>query len=265
MPADIDTILDPLEHEAEPEKNRAHRPVASVPKMSAVVKGKDAQFRPWSETASITSLSSSGAGLFLGRGCDVGCLLSLMIPMPVHLRRYDQDKRFYRVWGLVQYCYEAGGDDGAGFHIGVALIGRDAPESYQRDPTCCYRVAGMDRTGLWKIEELESTFKKRTAIRYWCSIETLLYQLDDELRSVASEHTVTENISETGASVFSELRLSVGDRIKFQTSDPPFSSLSVVRHRRIGVDNRTRLHLQFVENAFPVLEIEEPIEEEGEH
>ena len=230
-----------------------------------MVKGKDARFKPWSETASVTSLSSSGAGLFLARECPVGCLVSLMLPMPVHLRRYDQDKRFYRVWGLVQYCYEAGGDDDAGFHVGVALTGRDAPESYQQDPACCYRVAGMDRNGLWRIEELESKFKKRAAVRYWNSIETSLYQLDDELRSVASEHTVTENISETGASVFSDLRLSVGDRIKFQTSDPPFSSLCVVRHRRIGADDRTRLHLQFVENTFPVLEVEEPIEEEGEH
>jgi len=259
VPTDTDTIQDHLETEPGSEKNRSHRPSASVPKISAVVKGKDAQFRPWSETASVTSLSSSGAGLFLGRDCPVGCLVSLMLPMPGHLRRYDQDKRFYRVWGLVQYCYEAGGDNEAGFHVGVALIGRDAPESYQRDPACCYRVAGMDRNGLWKIEELESTFKKRVAVRYWNSIETSLYQLDDELRSVASEHTVTENVSETGASVFSDLRLSVGDRIKFQTSVPPFSSLCVVRHRRIGVDNRTRLHLQFVENPFPVLEVDEPI------
>jgi PilZ domain-containing protein len=229
------------------------------------VKGKDANFRAWSDTASLTSLSTSGAGLFLGRGCSVGCLVSLMLPMPIHLRRYDHDKRFYRVWGLVQHCYEAGGSDETGFHVGVALIGRDAPESYMQNPAQCYRVAGMDRHGLWRVEELETTFMKRGAVRYWNSIEASLYQLDDELRSLVAEQTVTENISETGASVFSELRISVGDKIKFQTSDPAFSSLCVVRHRRIGPDNRTRVHLQFVENTFPVLEVEDPIEEDGEH
>jgi hypothetical protein len=185
--------------------------------------------------------------------------------MPTHLRRYDHDKRFYRVWGLVQHCYEAAGSDEAGFHVGVALIGREAPESYQQNPTQCYRVSGTDRNGLWKVDELETKFKKRGAVRYWNAIEAALYQLDDELRSLAAEQTVTENISETGASVFSDLRISVGDKIKLQTSDPPFSSLCVVRHRRIGIDNRTRIHLQFVENTFPVLEVEDPIEEEGEH
>jgi len=265
MPSETEVFLDQVEPDQGPEQKRAYRPATSVPKLSVVVKGKDASFRAWSDTASLTSLSSSGAGLFLGRECLVGCLVSLMLPMPTHLRRYDLDKRFYRVWGLVQHCYEAGGSEGSGFQFGVALIGRDAPESYQRNPAQCYRVAGMDRHGLWKVDELESKFRKRGTVRYWNSIATSLYQLDDELRSVATEQTVTENISETGASVFSDLRISVGDRIKFQTSDPPFSSLSVVHHRRIGVDNRTRVHLQFVENIFPVLEVEDPIEEEGEH
>ncbi|HEY2865999.1 MAG TPA: PilZ domain-containing protein [Pyrinomonadaceae bacterium] len=265
MPSETESVLDHLEPEQGPEQKRAFRPAPAVPKVSVVVKGKDAKFRAWSDTASLTSLSSSGAGLFLGRGCPVGCLISLMLPMPAHLRRYDHDKRFYRVWGLVQHCYQAGGSDEGGFHVGVALIGRDAPESYSRNPAQCYRVEGMDRNGLWKVEELETTFRKRGDVRYWNSIETLLYQLDDELRSVAAEQTVTENISESGAAVFSDLRISVGDRIKFQTSDPPFSSLCVVCHRRIGVDNRTRIHLQFVENAFPVLEVEDPIEEDGEH
>src|SRR4051812_26051170 len=129
-------------------------------KMNIVVKGKDESYRPWSETATISSLSSSGAGFSIPRKCSVGRLVSLILSMPGHLRRYDMDKRLYRVWGLVQYCYEAGGDD-SGFHVGVALIGRDAPESYLRDPVQSYRIAGTDKNGLWKIEELESSFKSR--------------------------------------------------------------------------------------------------------
>jgi hypothetical protein len=243
---------------------KSARSVSSLA-ISAVVKGKDEKFKPWSETASVTSLSSSGAGFFITAPCVVGQLVSLIMPMPAQYRKYDHDKRLYRVWGLVQYCYEAGGDESAGFHVGVALIGKDAPESYTRRSQQCYRVSGMDRNGLWKIEELEQTFKQRSSVRYWNSIDVSLFQIDDEQRSIASEKTVTENISETGALVFSELRVAVGDRIKLQSSSPPFSGLCVVRHRRIGVDDRTRLHLEFVETAFPILEIEAPIEEDGEH
>src|SRR5262249_35595441 len=162
---------------------------------------KDRNFRPWSETADATSLSSNGAGFFLSKECAVGRLISLIMAMPEHLRKYDHDKRLYRIWGLVQYCYEAGGDEASGFHVGVALIGRDAPESYQKNPMQSFRVAGMDRNGLWKIEELETSFKPRTSVRYWNSIEASLNQLDEEQHPIAVERTVTENISETGASV----------------------------------------------------------------
>jgi hypothetical protein len=249
----------------EPTDRRKVARTANVPKISVVVKGKDEGLKPWSETAEVTSLSTSGAGLFMKAECPVGRLVALMMPMPLHLRRYDQDKRLYRVWGLVQYCYEAGGDEQAGFHAGVALIGKDAPSSYGRNPMTSYRVCGMDKNGLWKIEELETSFKQRASTRYWNSLDVSLYQLDDEQHSIAAENTVTENISETGALVFSELRVSVGDRIKLQSNSPPFSSLSIVRHRRLGADDRHRIHLEFVENNFPILEIEAPIEEDGEH
>ena len=185
--------------------------------------------------------------------------------MPADLRKYDHEKRLYRIWGLVQYCYEAGGDNLTGFHVGVALIGKNAPVSNLLRPNQSYRVSGMDRNGLWKVEELERPFIKRSSVRYWNAIETSLYQLDDRLRHVSSEKTITENISETGASVFSDLRIAVGDRIKFTSISPSFSSLSIVHHRRIGIDDRTRIHLEFVENSFPILEIESPVEQVGEH
>jgi PilZ domain len=267
MPSDYQTAPDENEFEkqdsVEPQNKARSRNAA--PKLSVIIKGKDRNFRSWSETADATSLSSNGAGFFLSKECQVGGLVSLIMAMPEHHRKYDHDKRLYRIWGLVQYCYEAGGDNASGFHVGVALIGRDAPDSYLKNPTQSYRVAGMDRHGLWKIEELETSFKQRTSTRYWNSIEASLYQLDEEEHTIAAEKTITENISETGASVFSDLRIAVGDRVKFKTSSPAFSSLAVVRRRRIGIDDRTRLHLQFIENTFPVLDIEAPIEEDGEH
>jgi hypothetical protein len=229
---------------------------ASKPHLTAVVKGKDEKFTAWSESSEVTSLSSSGAGLFIPVPCPVGRLVSLMLPMPSEMRRYDHDKRLYRVWGLVQYCHEAVNGP-AGYHVGVALIGKDAPDSYTRDPMQSYRVCGMRKSGLWKIEELDTSFKQRTSARYWNSIDGTISLLDDEMKSTAQEGVVTENISESGAAVFSDLRVAVGDRIKFQTHSPLFSSLSVVRDRRIGVDDRMRIHLEFVENSYPILEIKE--------
>ena len=227
---------------------------AALPVISAIVKGKDAKFNPWSERAQVTSISSSGVSVFMPAPCVAGRLVSLMLSMPDELRRYDNDKRLYRVWGLVQYCYEAGGDD-PGFHVGIALIGKDAPAGYLSDPMQSFRVCGMRKNGLWKVEELESSFTQRGATRFWESIQVQLSRLDEAMHPLSTEKTVTENISETGSAVFSDQRVIVGDRIKFQTRSPRFTSLAIVRDRRIGLDNRTRIHLEFVDNQFPVLEI----------
>jgi hypothetical protein len=81
------------------------------------------------------------------------------------------------------------------------------------------------------------------------------------MNSTISEQTVTENISESGASVFSGLLVESGDRIKFKSISPRFTSLAVVRRRRVGDDKQARIHLEFVENSFPILDIEAPIEE----
>jgi hypothetical protein len=247
------------------EQRRAIRQLNLPAKMNIVIKGKDSNFRSWSEPAELESLSGSGAGFVVSEQCPVGTLVSLMMPMPKHLRKYDADKRLYRVWGLVQYCYRAAGEDAAGFHVGVAFIGKDAPPSYSRDPMRSYRVCGMHKNGLWKVEELENSFRERSAVRYWNSIEATIHKLDEEQHAVASESTVTENISESGALVYSDLRVSVGERIRFQSASPSFSSIAIVGCRRIGQDNRTRIHLEFVENKFPIVNIQDPIEEAGEH
>ena len=244
---------------------RKDSPVAGAhADLTAVIKGKDGHFKPWSENAHVTSLSKSGAGLFIKRACPAGRLVSMMVAMPEDLRRYDNDKKLYRIWGLVQYCYEAGGEEDPGFHVGVALIGKDAPASYSRNPLQSYRVSGMGLDGLWKIVELDSPFKQRVSVRYWNQVDATLFQLDAQNHSREAENTITENISESGASVFSDLRLKVGDQVRFQTSSPAFSSLSVVRHRRIGTDDRTRIHLEFIENTFPILDIKPAIEEGDE-
>jgi hypothetical protein len=270
-PLELQTFTDDRSFEQETDESAAPYTVmrarSSKPHLSitAVVKGKENTALSWTEHAELTSVSGSGAGFFITRAWPVGRLLSLMMPMPLHLRSYDRDKKLYRIWGLVQHCYEAGGEDKQGFHVGVAFIGKDAPESYIKNPMQSYRIVGAGRDGLWKIDEHETSFMARRYVRYWNAVDSTVFLLDDDLNSVEEEHTVTENVSETGASVFSEMRLGVGDRIKFCCDSPPFSSLAVVRNRRIGVDNRTRLHIEFVEDTFPITGVEAPIEEQGEH
>ncbi|MBA2378565.1 MAG: PilZ domain-containing protein [Blastocatellia bacterium] len=232
-------------------KQKKSKPEVTGEDIQAIIKSKTADGEPWKELADVINLSATGAGLYMPRACKVGSLISLMIPMPAHLRCYDYEKDFYRVWGLVQHCQKLA-DAALGYHVGVAFIGKDAPESYNSDPEQNFRITGMTEEGLWRVDSVETEFRKRRHVRYWQEIDLYLAMLDPKMASGKGERTVTENISKSGASVFSKLDLNVGDRVKFISERFNFSGLAVVCNRNVGPDKRPRVHLEFVEEQFPI-------------
>lgn len=230
---------------------------ASMP-LYAVIKVKESNDDFWKETADVVSVSSTGAGFYVRHQCQTGRLVSLMIPLDPHLRCYDHQKELYGVWGLVQHCHMLTNEDDAGYHVGVAFIGKQAPASYRNDPTQSYRICGMSEDGLWKIREAAKEFKPRKDARFYKSIDHYLAIVDAQKTTVAGERTTTENISKNGAAVISSLDVNVGDRVKFISEAYDFSGIAVVCNRQVVNDGRSRLHLQFVGNTFPVEKLMQP-------
>ena len=220
--------------------------------LHAVIKGRDERDRQWKEVADLMSVSATGSSFNLPRRCDAGTLVSLMIPLPTHMRCYDFDREFYRVWGLVQHCEQVTADDPSNFHIGVAFIGKHCPESYKDDPMQHYRIAGVGNDGMWSVTELKTQFKKRSDVRFWKPVELYLALIDTKDGSTGGERTVAENVSRSGAAVFTTMNVGVGDRVKFISAEYDFSGLAVVCNLQPADDDRTRLHLNFVGTTFPV-------------
>ena len=220
--------------------------------LQAVVKGREKGERQWKEGADLISVSATGASFSLNRRCEAGTLLYLRVPLALHLRCHDYDKDFYRVWGLVQHCEPLTADDPSSFQVGVAFIGKHCPDSYRLDPTQHYRIAGVDDDGMWNVAELDSTFQKRADLRFWKTVELYLALIDTKDGAAGGERTIAENVSRSGAAVFTTMKVSVGDRVKFISEEYDFSGLAVVCHVQSGEDEKTRLHLKFVEAMFPV-------------
>lgn len=220
--------------------------------LHAVVKAKDKDRQLWKEVADLISVSATGSSFNLPRACQVGTLVSLMVPLPVHMRCYDYDKEFYKVWGLVQHCESVSADQPDNFHVGVAFIGKKPPEAYRSNPQSTYRISGVDDSGMWKVTESATPFKKRSDVRFWRPIDLYLALIDTQDGSIGGERTTAENVSRSGAAVFTTLDVGIGDRVKFICAEYDFSGLAVVCHRQVGEDDRTRLHLNFVETNFPV-------------
>lgn len=219
----------------------------------AVVKARDTSgSRLWKESADIVSASSTGSSFNLRRPVEVGTLVLLNVALPHHLRSFDFDTELYHVWGLVQHCAPMGTDGVRGFHVGVAFVGKEAPKSHGANPRQHYRISGVGRDGLWKVTETKTAFKKRSEVRFWTSVDLYLALVDRKDGSLGGERTTAENVSRGGAAVFTTLEVNIGDRVKFISEKFDFSGLAVVCDRQVGNDDRTRLHLKFVEGAFPV-------------
>jgi hypothetical protein len=220
--------------------------------LRAVIRGKDKGGRHWKKDADVVSISPTGSSFNMAQKCEVGTLITLTAPLPAHLRFYDYDKELYRVWGLVQYCEGMTAGDSSNYHVGLAFIGKHCPESYNTDPLQHYRISGASSTGMWNVSELKRPFKKRADLRFWRNVDLYLAAIDTKEGSAGGERTTAENVSRSGAAVFTTMKLAVGDRVKFISEQHDFSGLAVVCRVQAGDDGRTRVHIKFVENTFPV-------------
>lgn len=219
--------------------------------MIGVVKVKDEDGRVHKEAAEVISVSPTGAGFYMKRECKAARLVCMMLPVEPELRFFDHDKELYRVWGLVQHCHRLSDDD-MGFHVGVAFIGREVPESYKEDPMQSYRIVGMSENGLWKVKEAAREFKPRQTPRFYAAVDHYLAVVDAKNVAGRGEKTTTENISKHGAAVMTTLDLHVGDRVKFISEKYDYSGVALVCNAQACTNGKTLLNLQFIGSTFPI-------------
>lgn len=219
--------------------------------LQTIVQVKESQ-DSWKEITNVSTVSKSGAGFYLSRPCAVGRLVTLVVPMPQELRAYDHFEKLYPVLGLVQYCNEGLVNNVKCYHVGVAFIGKQVPASFKENPQQNYRITGMAQTGLWSITETESEFKARRHPRFWVELNVSITILHNERKEIYRDQAVTQNIGASGASVKSSLDANVGDKVKFAYKELDFYTVAVVRSRK-EIDGQTpTLHLEFLDNEFPV-------------
>ncbi len=215
----------------------------------------------WTEQTRLIDLTHFGAAFTLTRPVDTGRLLHLQMPMPRQLRCFDHIEDQYRVWALVRRLKLAG-EDAAGaqlFELGVAFVGKHPPASYKENPATRYEINPARAAGdLWDAHEKREgrAYIESRQTRLTLPVEVIVEVLDEHGAVVESEQTVTENISRSGASVFTSLKIDRGRFVRLRSALFTLAVLSVVRGRRKGADNIDRLHLEFIDRAWP-LEIEE--------
>src|ERR1044071_1345174 len=170
----------------------------------------------WTEVTRLTNVTPFGAGFTLKRPTEKGRLLHMTIPMPRQLRVFDHVEDQYRIWAVVRYIKSSIINKQIIFDVGVAFIGKRAPASYEQEP--------------WKRYEISTTFQpmsgpddmltplpsadQRAHTRHNIPVDVRVEILDASNNVIQTEHTVTENISPKGATLFTTLEIPIGRLIR---------------------------------------------------
>ncbi|MDQ3181529.1 MAG: PilZ domain-containing protein [Acidobacteriota bacterium] len=212
----------------------------------------------------MNDVSAFGAGFNLRRPVRRGRLLQLTIPLPRKLRCFDYTEPQYRVWGLVRSCITKSSNAVSETHaVGVAFIGKNPPKSYLDDPAKLFEISHREDGNLWRVIDAQSRPDEshlpkelRRHSRYSIPANIIVEKVDGEGNVLESEPTVTENLSLSGAAVFTSLNVEADSFIRVKSEQYNVSIISVVRGRRIAPDGIPRLHIEFVDRFFPLEGIE---------
>ena len=220
--------------------------------LKTIVRVTESAQETWKEVAKVLTVSRNGAGFRLTRPVVVGRLITLVMPLDPELRAYDKKEEVYPVMSIVQYCNAATVDGETVYNVGVGFVGKKMPDSFTADPTQNYRISGMKQDGLWSINEADSEFKNRRQPRYWIAVPVLISLLQRGGSSGAKENTVTKNICSNGVSAVCSLNAKIGDKVKFACEDLNFYTMAIVRNRKVNKGGAPTLHLEFIDNQFPI-------------
>jgi len=237
------------------EQRRSERHVRRV---STVVHFRESLEDTWKEVIEVETVSKNGAALVLSKPCPVGRIVNLVMDMPRELRVYDQFSEVYPIAGVVQNCTELMTDDAVVYHVGVAFIGKQLPESYRADPTRTYRISGIESSGLWRVVESANEFATRRDPRYWQSLPITVSYRDEKQKTTERSVLTTRDISGGGMCLKGSLGVDIGARVKLSSKTHSFFSMARVCNRSDHPtdDSRSLIHLQFEGVRFPVTLLE---------
>ena len=207
----------------------------------------------WTEVTRLMNVTPFGAGFTLKRPTERGRLLHMTIPMPRQLRVFDHVEDQYRIWAIVRYLKTKVTQNVFGFEVGVAFIGKRAPVSYESAPWKRYEISNNTFDALATVDELRAlTPKQKAQTQLSIAVDMCVEELDLDGAISHSEHTVTENISPQGATLFTTLEIPMGRFIRLTSEQYGVTAHAAIRSRSIGADGIPRIYIEFIDRQWPL-------------
>ena len=217
------------------------------------VRGRDTPTYEWTEMTRLANVTPFGAGFRLKHPTEKGRLLYMTIPMPRQLRVFDHLEDQYRIWAIVRYIKVAVVDKETVFDVGVAFIGKRPPASYEKEPWKRYDVTNTSFQAAKSADEILIPFAdQRTSTRHAIAVDMRLEIVDENGQVIDREHTVTENISSNGATLFTTLEIPLGRFVRLTSEQYKITAHAAIRSRSTGADGVPRIHVEFIDKEWPL-------------
>jgi hypothetical protein len=219
------------------------------------VQGRDTPDFAWTEITRLNNVTPFGAGFTLKRPTEKGRLLYLTIPMPRQLRVFDHVEEQYRIWAIVRYLKLRTSNKVTAFDVGVAFIGKRAPKSYEKEPSKRYDVCTTVFEALTPPDDIVTPLPiedNRVHTRHIIAVDMKIEVLDESNEVVATEQTVTEDISSRGATLFTTLQIAPGRFVRLTSEQHRVTVYAAIRSRTTGADGVPRIHVEFVGKEWPL-------------
>ena len=219
------------------------------------VQGRETLDFAWTEVTRLHNVTPFGAGFSLKRPTEKGRLLYMTIPMPRQLRVFDHVEDQYRIWAIVRHMKPRLSDQRTVFDVGVAFIGKRAPDSYQQEPWKRYDICNTVFEALTPADDIVTplpTIENRAYTRHNIAVDMKIEVLDEGLVVVKTEHTVTEDISSHGATLFTTLQIPPGRFIRVTSEQYRITAHAAIRSRSTGADGVPRIHVEFIDKVWPL-------------
>lgn len=214
----------------------------------------------WTEITRLHDVSAFGAGFNLKRPVKRGRLLKMTMPLPRQLRVYDFIEPQYQIWGLVRRCVKPEKETGEAEHyaLGVAFIGKHPPAGFEENPAKLYDITHHEK-GLWEVkdadvgaDETHLPQHQRRHSRFSIPLTLQIERIDGEGSITASDYAVTENLSLGGAALITTMDLEIGSFVRVISEQYDAAIISVVRGKRPGANGIPRVHIEFIDQFFPL-------------
>jgi hypothetical protein len=206
----------------------------------------------WTEMTRLINVTPFGAGFTLKRPTEKGRLLHMTIPMPRQLRVFDHVEDQYRIWAIVRHFRNKTTANETGFEVGVAFIGKRPPASYEGEPWKRYDVSFSAQQLAVVNETPLSSAGDRQYTRHKIAVDMRVELFDRNGAVTSTEHTVTENISSHGATLFTTLEIPVGRFVRITSDQYRLTVHAAIRSRGTGADGVARIDVEFIDKEWPL-------------